>query len=71
MRLNRIELRKVLYDFNSISNRLMQADFNDYNDILSKFIKHLNNTEIISDYISDCGICTQDLDKEFKRSYYS
>lgn len=66
MRMNRIELRKVLYDFNSISNRLMQADFNDYNDILSKFIKHLNNTEIISDYISDCGICTQDLDKEFK-----
>lgn len=66
MKLNRTELKKVIYDFNSISNRLVQADFNDYNDVLSKFIKYLDNTEVISDYISDCGTCAQDLDKEFK-----
>lgn len=66
MKLNRNELKKVIYDFNSISNRLMQVDFCDYNDVLSKFMRYLNNTEVISDYINDCGVCTQDLDKEFK-----
>jgi hypothetical protein len=37
MKLNREELRKIIYDFNSISNRLLQADFEDYNAVLSKF----------------------------------
>lgn len=27
-----------MYDFNSISSRLLQADFNDYTNVLSKFI---------------------------------
>ena len=34
MKLNRSELKKIIYDFNSISNRLLQADFEDYNDVL-------------------------------------
>lgn len=66
MKLNRIELKKIIYDFNSISNRLIQADFNDYNGILSKFLNYINTTAIISDYINDCGICTQNLDEEFE-----
>lgn len=66
MKLNRTELRKIMYDFNSISNRLMQADFGDYNGVLSKFLSFLGKTAIINDYISDCGACTQDLDSEFK-----
>ena len=33
MNLNKKDLRKIMYDFNSISNRLMQADFHDYNSI--------------------------------------
>lgn len=66
MKLNRIELKKIIYDFNSISNRLMQADFNDYNGVLSKFLNYINTTAIISDYVKDCGTCTQNLDEEFK-----
>ena len=66
MKLNRTELKKIIYDFNSISNRLMQADADDYNGILLKFLNYINATAIICDYIKDCGICTQNLDEEFK-----
>lgn len=54
-----------MYDFNSISNRLLQADFNDYSDVLAKFVAFLKNNQIINDYIVDCGKCEQDLAKEF------
>lgn len=78
MKLNRAELRKIIYDFNSISNRLLQADYNDYSDVLSKFICHMRSCPIIFDYITGCGECEQNLDQEFKevrgsygRSYFS
>lgn len=67
MKLNRAELRKVLYDFNSISNRLMQADFQDYNIALLKFIEFIKNNELIYEYIKECGECDKDLDTEFKK----
>lgn len=66
MKLNRTELKKIIYDFNSMSNRLLQADFADYNDVLSKFISFVRGSEIIINYISDCGECDQDLEQEFK-----
>lgn len=66
MRLNRKELQKIQYDFNSFSNRLLQADFGDYTDVLGKFLKFIDDTEIISDYIADCGCCEWDLAKEVK-----
>ena len=47
MKLNRAELRKILYDFNSVSNRLMQANYQDYNNVLKKFISFIKNTPII------------------------
>jgi len=66
MKLNRAELRKIIYDFNSISNRLMQVDFEDYKAVLLKFIDFIKNNEIIYAYIKDCGECEQDLEKEFQ-----
>lgn len=66
MRLNRTELRKIIYDFNSISNRLLQADFGDYTGVLAKFIGFITKTPIILDYVQDCGECGQDLEQEFK-----
>lgn len=66
MKLNRTELRKILYDFNSISNRLLQSDFADYNKVLAKFISFLKVTPIIYDYITDCGICEQNMEQEFQ-----
>ena len=38
MKLNRIELKKVIYDFNSVSNRLIKADYQDYQGVLIKFL---------------------------------
>ena len=64
MRLNKTELKKILYDFNSYSNRLLQADFEDYLDVLGKFLKYIESTPIIMDYIKDCGECELDLAKE-------
>lgn len=66
MKLNRNELRKIIYDFNSISNRLLQAAFEDYNGVLAKFIDYIKKTPIIYDYVVDCGVCDQDLHNEFQ-----
>ncbi|WP_448918518.1 hypothetical protein [Holdemanella biformis] len=57
MNLNKKDLRKIMYDFNSISNRLMQSDFQDYNSVLKKFLMFISNTEIINEFIKDCGNC--------------
>ena len=66
MELNRIELKKIMYDFNSVSNRLMQANIDDYISVLLKFIRYIENDEIIWGYINSCGKCTQNMEKEFK-----
>lgn len=66
MNLNRAELRKIMYDFNSISNRLLQADFRDYANIVAKFIDYIKTTPIINDYILACGTCDQNMEKEFE-----
>ena len=70
MKLNRKELRKIQYDFNSCSNRLLQANYEDYADVLKKFVNYIDSTPIISDYIHDCGSCEWDLEiKEVQGSY--
>lgn len=66
MKLNRKELRKIQYDFNSCSNRLLQANYEDYAGVLAKFVKYIDNTPIISDYIQDCGICDWNLETEIR-----
>ena len=66
MKLNRTELKKILYEFNALSNRLLQAAFQDYEGVLSKFIRFLSDTEILSKYIVSCGDCDQDLDQEYR-----
>lgn len=66
MRLNRTELRKIMYDYSSLCNRLLQADFRDYNDVLSRFIRFITETEIIHDYILDCGECSEDMAQAYK-----
>lgn len=67
MKLNRKELRKIMYDFNSISNRLLQADFEDYNEVLAKFIGYIQRTPIINDYILDCDMYEKNLQEEFQK----
>lgn len=71
MKLNRKELRKIQYDFNSYSNRLLQANYKDYTGILTKFLKYLDSTPVICDYIRGCGNCKWDLEKEIKEAQKS
>lgn len=66
MNLNRTELRKIQYDFNSWSSRLLQADFRDYLDTLKKYLAFLDKTPIVSEYISDCGRCDFDVEEMVK-----
>lgn len=66
MKLNRTDLKKIIYDFNSISNRLLQANFQDYVDVVCKYVAHIKSTPLIYDYVCDCGPCEQSLDNEFK-----
>ena len=66
MKLNRKELRKIQYGFNSCSNRLLQANYEDYADVLRKFVNYIDSTPIISDYIHDCGSCKWNLESEIK-----
>ena len=67
MRLNKKKKKKIQYDFNSFSNRLMQADYHDYTDVLEKFLRFINNTPLILDYITDCGSCDWDLEDEVRQ----
>lgn len=55
-----------MYDFNCLSNRLLQADIDDYNGVLAKFLRFIEETEIIHNYIECCGICTQDIEQEYE-----
>lgn len=64
MKLNKKELQKTQYEFNSVSNRLLQADYRDYFDVLCKFLNFIKNTQIIYDYIENCGMCDFDLHEE-------
>lgn len=66
MNLNKIELKKILYSFNSISNRLLKSDLNDYNANIIKYKNFLDDTEIISKYITSCGKAEQDMEEKFK-----
>lgn len=66
MKLNRTELKKILYDFNSLSNRLQQADYRDYSRILDKYISFLHHQELINTYLRSCGEASIDVEEEFK-----
>ena len=66
MKLNRKDLRKIQYDFNSFANRLLQADFQDYTGVLGKFLNYIDSTPIIIDFIKGCGECDWDLESEVK-----
>ena len=66
MKLDRAELRKILYDFNSISNRLLQANYTDYIGVVNRFINFIKSTPIIIDYVTDCGVCEQNMEQEFQ-----
>lgn len=66
MELNRKELKKIIYDFNSIASRFVRVDYTEYTSILKKFLAHVDGVEIISEYIKDCGQPTYDVETEVR-----
>ena len=42
-------------DFNSISSRLFQANYDDYLDVLKKMLNFIESTELIKGFIDECG----------------
>ena len=66
MNLNRAELRKIIYDFNSVSNRLLQANYQDYTGVVEKFIAYIKSSPIIYDYVLDCGSYDDDMEEVFQ-----
>jgi hypothetical protein len=53
-----------MYDFNRNANRLMKADYQEYNAILSKFFVFIERAPVIWEYIHDCGKVTFDIAAE-------
>ncbi|MDD3833273.1 MAG: hypothetical protein PHR18_05140 [Oscillospiraceae bacterium] len=64
MKLNRTELKKIIYDFNSIANRLMRVHFDEYKHVLAKFIEYIDSTEVIKEFVDDCGTPSFDIADE-------
>jgi tetrahydromethanopterin S-methyltransferase subunit G len=65
MKMNRTELKKIMYDFNCISKRLMNANHIDYNMILKKFLAFVKDCEVIKNYLNDCGSLEIDVESAF------
>jgi hypothetical protein len=66
MNLNKKELKKIIYDFNSISNRFIRVNYDEYLSMLDKFLVFLDKTPIVSDYINDCGTPTINIENEYE-----
>ena len=64
MNLDAKELKKLMYDFNRVSERLMHTDFADFSSNTSKFINFIENNEVINRFVSSAGDPTFDINTE-------
>ncbi len=60
---DKVELKKVLNGFHGQASRLMRAQFDCFQEELSKFLSYIENTPLIKDHIDEC--VANDLPKEF------
>ena len=66
--MNKTELKVIISEFNNRSSRLLRAAWDDYMNLLRKFIKYLDTTEIILEYIQSCGGYIAGMDEEIKKA---
>ena len=66
--MNKTELKVIISEFNNRSSRLLRAAWDDYMNLLRKFIKYLDTTEIILEYIQSCGGYIAGMDEEIKNA---
>jgi hypothetical protein len=66
LKINKQELKKIIYDFNRISNRLLRVDVNDYSVVLKKFLDYVESTDLIWAVITDAGEPSYDVSEEVR-----
>jgi len=54
MAINKRQLKAVDHDFCSVSSRLLNTDFQDYERNLSKFLQFVRETDVVWDYVRSC-----------------
>lgn len=62
MNLDTIKLKKLMYHFNRVSERLMHTDFADFPINVKRFVDFIDNNEIIKEYVNEAGDPTIDID---------
>lgn len=66
MNLNKKDLKIIGYEFKCISNRLLKSPFDEIQPVLNMFINHVDNIEIIHEYINSCKRDGFNIEKEAK-----
>ena len=52
--LNKKELRKLSFEFNSMANRLLRSSYQEFNHALKRFLGYIDSIELIKEYIQSC-----------------
>lgn len=65
MEITKIELKILIKEFLTASNRVLRAGYEIYPSELSKFIRFLDSSELINDYIKACGEAEYDVKTEY------
>ena len=60
------ELKKIMYDFNRVSERLMHTDFADFLQNVDRFIAFLDGCDVIKEFIGAAGHPTFEIEDEVK-----
>lgn len=66
MELNKKELKKIMYAFNAVSSRMMRVSYEDYNMVLEKFLRFIDENKIIIEYINSGYDSNFSAEKEYK-----
>ena len=52
MKIDKKELKKISYDFRSLGNRIIHANYNEVASIIAMFIAYIERTPLLLDYIN-------------------
>lgn len=66
MEISKIELKILIKEFLTASNRILRASYEIYDTELSKFVRFLDTHEVISNFICICGEPEYDVEEEVK-----
>lgn len=65
MEITKVELKILIKEFLTASNRVLRAGFEIYCSELDKFLTFLDTHQLISDYIQSCGEPEFDVEQEY------